>query len=566
MLWRLRSSTWGVVELGGADPVFLQVECYQRAIRLDQYLAVAYFQQGVSNFLLGDFEEALANFNDTLLYLRGNTMIDYAQLGLLFKLYSCEVLFNRGLCYIYLQQREIGMQDLSYAVKEKVVEDHDVIDEAIREEAEVSLQTRFFHWHCAWLVCAHSWAGIYRLLDSRRCRLPSQRSKGAKSQNQRLPRQGEAGGGLGSLQCLYRLRRIRDQKRKPGLPLLRMLVGSTRSQAGKIEVKDDRPADNISFAATNLVKPGLQSRRQQSEPPTSRNVFPPTPPPENDRPTRGASVRNGPKPMPAKLNIPSQDSNRRYEKASSPEDGRPRPTRSASAAPARSYSQREQMQAPMQRSSPLSRRPTRTIDEDEAYPGELYDMYQNTGGLRTSRGSRRSNRARQQPRYIEEEEEGSEYDYGSLDEAEFEMVSNNRRGPGSGSGSRAPSRRPEVRKIRVKVHADDVRYIMVGTAIEFPDLVDRVREKFGLRRRFKIKMKDEDMPDGDMITMGDADDLEMAIQSATSAAKRQRQEVAKMEVRLDMPFPLYPPKRRTTTASATFVAILFSGGIQRQDW
>lgn len=115
----------------------MQVECYQRGIQLDQYLAVAYFQQGVSNFLLGDFEEALANFNDTLLYLRGNTMIDYAQLGLLFKLYSCEVLFNRGLCYIYLQQKDAGMQDLMYAVKEKVVEDHNVIDEAIREEAEV---------------------------------------------------------------------------------------------------------------------------------------------------------------------------------------------------------------------------------------------------------------------------------------------------------------------------------------------------------------------------------------------------------------------------------------------
>lgn len=116
----------------------VQVDCYQRAIKLDQYLAVAYFQQGVSNFLLGDFEEALANFNDTLLYLRGNTMIDYAQLGLLFKLYSCEVLFNRGLCYIYLQQKDAGLQDLTYAVKEKVVEDHNVIDEAIREEAEVS--------------------------------------------------------------------------------------------------------------------------------------------------------------------------------------------------------------------------------------------------------------------------------------------------------------------------------------------------------------------------------------------------------------------------------------------
>ncbi|KAI7541989.1 hypothetical protein KC343_g16570, partial [Hortaea werneckii] len=82
------------------------VECYQRAVQLDQYLAVAYFQQGVSNFLMGDFEEALANFNDTLLYLRGNNNIDYDQLGLKFKLYSCEVLFNRGLCYIYLQSRD----------------------------------------------------------------------------------------------------------------------------------------------------------------------------------------------------------------------------------------------------------------------------------------------------------------------------------------------------------------------------------------------------------------------------------------------------------------------------
>lgn len=115
----------------------LQVDCYARGVKLDQYLAVAYFQQGVSNFLMGDFEEALANFNDTLLYLRGNNNIDYEQLGLKFKLYSCEVLFNRGLCYIYLQQKDAGMQDLSFAAKEKVVPDHDVIEEAIAEQAEV---------------------------------------------------------------------------------------------------------------------------------------------------------------------------------------------------------------------------------------------------------------------------------------------------------------------------------------------------------------------------------------------------------------------------------------------
>jgi tetratricopeptide (TPR) repeat protein len=113
--------------------------CYQRAVALDQYLAVAYFQEGVSNFLLGDFEEALANFNDTLLYLRGNTSIDYEQLGLKFRLFSCEVLFNRGLCYVYLRQMGPGVQDLEFAAREKVTPDHDVINDAVRERAQVCL-------------------------------------------------------------------------------------------------------------------------------------------------------------------------------------------------------------------------------------------------------------------------------------------------------------------------------------------------------------------------------------------------------------------------------------------
>jgi hypothetical protein len=449
------------------------VECYQRAIRLDQYLAVAYFQQGVSNFLLGDFEEALANFNDTLLYLRGNTMIDYAQLGLLFKLYSCEVLFNRGLCYIYLQQKEAGLQDLNYAVKEKVVEDHNVIDEAIREEAE------------GYTVFSIPVGVVYRPND-------------AKVRN------------LKTKDYLGKARLVAASDRANAFT---GFAGSEIKNAVKAEVKDDRPADNISYAATNLVKPGIQSRRQQSEPPNNRNVFPPTPPPEADRPTRGQSVRNGQKPPLAKLNIQTQEQNRKYEKTSSPQDGsRLRPTRSASAAP----SQVSTTRAP-------SRRTPRPIEEgDEAYPDELYDMYQ--GG--ESRGSRSSGNGRsRQPRY---EEEGSGSDYGSFDEGEFEMVSANRRGTGS---SRTSSRRIEVRKIRIKVHvADDVRYIIVGTAIEYPDLVDRIRDKFALRRKFKIKIKDEDAPDGDMITMGDQDDLDIAISASRMQARKTRQDTGKMEM------------------------------------
>ncbi|KAK6509363.1 hypothetical protein TWF481_004113 [Arthrobotrys musiformis] len=118
------------------------VSVYHRAIDLDNYLAVAYFQLGVSNFLLSDFTEAANNFNDALLYLRGNHSINYEQLGLKFCLYSCEVLFNRGLCRLYSsnskddEEHKNGMEDLGFAAKEKQIEAHNVIDEAIAEGAD----------------------------------------------------------------------------------------------------------------------------------------------------------------------------------------------------------------------------------------------------------------------------------------------------------------------------------------------------------------------------------------------------------------------------------------------
>ncbi|KAL7626709.1 hypothetical protein AAE478_003483 [Parahypoxylon ruwenzoriense] len=451
------------------------VECYQRAIRLDQYLAVAYFQQGVSNFLLGDFEEALANFNDTLLYLRGNTMIDYAQLGLLFKLYSCEVLFNRGLCYIYLQQKEAGLQDLNFAVKEKVVEDHNVIDEAIKEEAE------------GYTVFSIPVGVVYR---------PNE----AKVRN------------LKTKDYLGKARLVAASDRANAFT---GFAGSEIKNAGRASEKDDRPTDNISFAATNLVKPGLQSRRQQSEPPTGRNAFPPTPPPENDKPattmSRGASVRNGPKPMPARLNIPENVKNSRYDKTSSPQSERKAPSRALSevrSPPQRTYSRSEA-------------RSRRSRNEDDGYPDDVYDMY--NGGNRPQGQSRRN-----QQRYIEEEEEGSDYD--SFDEGEFEMVSNRRPGTSVSGSTRGGSRRPDVRKVRIKVHSEDVRYVMVSTTVEFTDLVDRIRDKFGLRRRFKLKVRDEDAPQSDMITMGDQDDLDMVMMSVKSLARKQRQDIGKMEV------------------------------------
>jgi len=173
-------------------------------------------------------------------------------------------------------------------------------------------------------------------------------------------------------------------------------------------------------------------------------------------------------------------------------------------------------------------------EEQDAYPDDLYDMYSSS---RRSQGQRSRSQANRVT-YIEEGEDNYPDD-DLLDDPEFEML-NARRSGGRPSAQRSPvdnrassrSRRPppqeqpQIRKIRVKVHADDTRYVMVGTAIEFRDFVDQIRIKFGLRTNFKVKIKDE----GDMITMSDQDDLDMAVQASKAAAKKSREEMGKMEV------------------------------------
>ena len=61
---------------------------------------------------------------------------DYSQLGLGYRLELAEVLFNRGLCMIYLGTPEEGIQTMQEAVKHKSTPDHEVIEEAIQDGAE----------------------------------------------------------------------------------------------------------------------------------------------------------------------------------------------------------------------------------------------------------------------------------------------------------------------------------------------------------------------------------------------------------------------------------------------
>ena len=61
---------------------------------------------------------------------------NYEQLGLNFRLFSAEVLFNKGLSLVYMRRLQEGLADMEEGRREKATPEHDVIDDAIRERAE----------------------------------------------------------------------------------------------------------------------------------------------------------------------------------------------------------------------------------------------------------------------------------------------------------------------------------------------------------------------------------------------------------------------------------------------
>ena len=149
---------------------------------------------------------------------------------------------------------------------------------------------------------------------------------------------------------------------------------------------------------------------------------------------------------------------------------------------------------------------------------DVYRMYASSRWRATQRRTDPELYLNEEDEYIEVEEISSE------DMSGFEPV---RRAP-SRPGTSRGSKRPEMRKVRVKSHFnDDTRYLMIGAVIDFGDLESKIREKFAIKDQLKIRMMDEV---GDMITIADQDDLEMLLSSVRSQAKKERSEMGKMEV------------------------------------
>ena len=344
---------------------------------------------------------------------------------------------------------------------------------------------------------------------------------------------------------------------------------------------DDRPPSSISYGASHMVKPNLYSRsRQQSEPPVHRNMYPPTPPPDNDpiRPAFMAASTSPPK-NPPSLSQSSTITNTPPSKPLRPEplnleaitQDKPRigTTRTASEprgpSSRRLHNHRERDHSARRRlfGETTPRRPNSNGDDadlDEC-PEELYSMdprttrqygspqksrpshhySSDTSSQRQRRGGRSKSRQRRQHYSIDEEpseDPGTASTTSSLDE--YEILHNAGGGlsrPGaqassSSSGSRRGATRScqyvyRLKDVRVKVHyGDDARFIMLTPEVAFGAFVEKVKEKLHLKGGFKCKIQDE----GDLITMGDKDDWHWAMSSVRKEARAEGVEMGKMEV------------------------------------
>lgn len=485
----------------------------------------------MSNFLLGDFEEALANFNDTLLYLRGNSNIDYEQLGLKYKLHSCEALFNRGLCYVYLQAADTGIQDMIHATKEKANEEHNVIDEAIKDRAE------------GYTVFSIPVGTVFR---------PSE----AKVKNVR------ARDYLGKTQV--RLVASDQQQQNNSL--------HKRNVSADTWSKSDRAPHELSYAATNLVRPNLVSRsRQHSEPPVHRNVFPPTPPPENEKPTlqnktttqrqhptldtgnvakvspksasqtRSAPAVDAPRPprshsatrinRPEKLELGAaafqQPAASRHQSARGQELARLGAARSASERPAERRRDHEHDRERV-RYKPSSERLFGAVEEEEgAAEAGARIVREQHGHSRGRQSFGRGHGGRRREHDIAEEEEDEVVDDGPGVRQSTRSGTSVRSGPRSGGSAVGTG----LKSWRVKVHyPEETRYIILPPIPTFHEFTDQIVKKFGgnmAGKGMKIKTKDDE---DDLITLGDQDDLEPCLQNARRKARAEGSDLGKLEV------------------------------------
>lgn len=97
---------------------------FTNAVYQDEYLVVAYFQRGISYWLQENYRSALESWTLAEKNMRGNSYIDYRQLGLYYMSYRFEITFNMALCHTMLGEHDKAMELIHRAQEYKLLPEH----------------------------------------------------------------------------------------------------------------------------------------------------------------------------------------------------------------------------------------------------------------------------------------------------------------------------------------------------------------------------------------------------------------------------------------------------------
>ncbi|NXM65281.1 NCF2 factor, partial [Serilophus lunatus] len=106
-------------------------EAFTRSIGCDKHLAVAYFQRGTVFYRRQNHGKAIEDFKEALAQLRGNQLIDYKILGLRYRLFACEILYNIALVYATMENWKAAEEHLTLGMSMKSEPQHNRIDRAM---------------------------------------------------------------------------------------------------------------------------------------------------------------------------------------------------------------------------------------------------------------------------------------------------------------------------------------------------------------------------------------------------------------------------------------------------
>ncbi|XP_078074463.1 neutrophil cytosol factor 2 isoform X2 [Mustelus asterias] len=104
---------------------------FDKSICRDEHLAVAFFQRGITLYKNKKYEEALRDFIEAFNRMRGNQLIDYNQLGLRYKLSTCQVLHNVALVHATIKKWDQAEEALKKALTFKTEAKPNFVDQAL---------------------------------------------------------------------------------------------------------------------------------------------------------------------------------------------------------------------------------------------------------------------------------------------------------------------------------------------------------------------------------------------------------------------------------------------------